>query len=449
MKTIASEPESASALASILSARLERFLAPLLLALDQVLDRRLVQTFAATISILLEQRYRATGLLLSELGAFLAGFEHAPAGTKRLSNLLRSRRWSSKRLEDFLWSAAEQELRDQICRGHDALLLWDESVWEKPESIALEGLGSVRSAHAARLKRIRSGFYTPPGPPVFVPGLHWLSLLLMGRSGPPTLAKMRWWTSRGPRSEEKRDVEEALLEQCASAWGEMVLHVFDRGFAGAPWLERLARTGVRFVLRWPARYRLQDLFGEEAAAWMHARGRKTRSRRQIWDAHHHQYRPGGVLALPVRHPAYAGPLWLVVSRRGKGHEPWYLLTNEIAETPTQMWRVVFAYARRWQIEMAFRFTKSELALESPRLWFWENRQKLLQMVALAYAFLLRLLEPVPEVQRLKATLLSRFCPRTGKRSREVSTPLYRLRAAICNLFLSLRTPSLPLLQSSG
>ena len=42
MKTIASEPESASALASIVSARLERFLAPLLLALDQVLDRRLV-----------------------------------------------------------------------------------------------------------------------------------------------------------------------------------------------------------------------------------------------------------------------------------------------------------------------------------------------------------------------------------------------------------------------
>lgn len=31
--------------------------------------------------------------------------------------------------------------------------------------------------------------------------------------------------------------------------------------------------------------------------------------------------------------------------------------------------MVFAYARRWQIEMAFRYTKSELALESPRLWF--------------------------------------------------------------------------------
>jgi hypothetical protein len=192
MKTIASELGSASALASILSARLERFLAALLLGFDQVLDRRLVKTFAATISILLEQRYRATGLLLSELGAFLAGFEHAPAGTKRLSNLLRSKRWSATEMEDFLRSTAERHFHDLLCRGHEVLLLWDESVWEKPESIALEGLGSVRSAHAARLKRIRKGFYTPPGPPVFVPGLEWLSLLLMGRSGPPTLAKMRW-----------------------------------------------------------------------------------------------------------------------------------------------------------------------------------------------------------------------------------------------------------------
>lgn len=448
MKTIASELCSASALASTLSGRLERYLTPLLLRLDELLDRRLVQTFASTFCILLEQRYRASGLLLSELGAFLAGFGHAPAGTKRLSNLLRSKRWSATVLEDYLWSTAERQLMDLVCRGREALLLWDESVWEKPESIALEGLGSVRSAQAARLKRIKKGFYTPPGPPVFVPGMQWLSLLLVGRSGPPVLAKMRWWTTRGPHTEEKRAVEGSLLEQCAAAWGAMVLHVFDRGFAGAPWLAALAQAQVRFVVRWPRRFHLQDLLlGQEAPAWQHARGKRTRSRRQIWDAHHQIWRPGGVLALPVRHPAYPVPLWLVISRRAKGQEPWYLLTNEPAETPQQMWQVVFAYARRWQIEMAFRFTKSELALESPRLWFWDNRLKLLQMVALVYAFLLSLLDP--ELKQLREALLKGFCPRTGKRSREVSTPLYRLRAAICFLCLSLRTPLLPHFQSSG
>jgi hypothetical protein len=447
MKTIAAGLGDSAALASTLSERLEHFVAPLLVRLDRVLDRRLVQTFAALLSILLLQRYRATGLLLSELGAFLAGAEHAPAGTKRLSNLLRSQRWSATVVEDFLWERAERALSDLLCRGHDALLLWDESVWEKPEAVALEGLGSVRSVHAERLKRIKKGFYTPPGPPVFLPGMQWLALLLMGRTGPPLVAKMRWWTTRGPRAEQKRTVEESLLEQCARAWGESVLHVFDRGFSGELWLSALARARVRFVLRWPGRYRLQSLFGEEAAAWKHVRGKKTRSRREIWDAHHHCWRTGGVLAVPVRHPAYAGTLWLVVSRRGKGHEPWYLLTNEPCETPKQMWRVVFAYARRWQIEMSFRFTKSELALESPRLWFWENRQKLLQIVTLAYAFLLSLLQP--ELQALREELLRRFCPRTGKRSREVSTPLYRLRAAISFLFQSPRTPSLLHLQSSG
>jgi hypothetical protein len=95
MQTIAAELQNPPALAHILSERLQGFLSPLLLELDERLDRRLVQTFASLVSILLEQRHRATGLLLSELGAFLIGAEHAPAGTKRLSNLLRSPRWAA------------------------------------------------------------------------------------------------------------------------------------------------------------------------------------------------------------------------------------------------------------------------------------------------------------------------------------------------------------------
>ena len=161
MKTIAAGLGDSAALASTVSGRLERFLAPLLQELDQVLDRRLVKSFAALISILLQQRYRATGLLLSELGAYLTGPEHAPAGTKRLSNLLRSKRWSAGRVEDYLWAQASRQLSDLLCRGRDALLLWDESVWEKPEAVSLEGLGSVRSTHAERLKRIRPGYYSP------------------------------------------------------------------------------------------------------------------------------------------------------------------------------------------------------------------------------------------------------------------------------------------------
>jgi hypothetical protein len=37
---------------------------------------------------------------------------------------------------------------------------------------------------------------------------------------------------------------------------------------------------------------------------------------------------------------------------GSGREPWYLLTNERILTPEDAWQIVFAYARRWQVEMS-------------------------------------------------------------------------------------------------
>jgi hypothetical protein len=70
--------------------------------------------------------------------------------------------------------------------------------------------------------------------------------------------------------------------------------------------------------------------------------------------------------------------------------------------------------------------------------------KLLQIVALVYAFLLSLLE-----QNLKdyiQSLLRAGCHRTGKRCRIAPTPLYRIRLALANLFNQL---NLPLIQSSG
>ena len=93
-----------------------------------------------------------------------------------------------------------------------------------------------------------------------------------------------------------------------------------------------------------------------------------------------------------------------------------------------------AYGRRWQIEMTWRYSKSELAMESPRLWFWENRAKLLLMVSLAYAFLLSLLDPL--LREPRAWLLSHWCHRTGKRSQKTLAPLYRLRSALSALWLA-------------
>lgn len=416
--------------------KLALFLSPLLKPLDEQIDARLVRTFLATIAALLQHRHSTCGLLLSELGGYLLSPAQAPAGTKRLSNLLRCPRWSFDLIERFLWRQASERCDQLRAEGEDVLVLWDESVVEKPESIALEGLCAVRSATAQRLKRIKPGYFNPPGGrPIFVPGWQWITLLLMGRSGPPTVAAMRWWSTRGPQAIAARTVQSRLLRQCKRDWGRRVLHVFDRGYAGGPWLELLSQQKVRFILRWPKHYKLIDgqrESGKEAKAWQLTRGQRSWEYRLLRDARHNCERKTGVYALEVRHSQYEGTLWLVVSRPGVGREPWYLLTNEKITTPEAAWKIVLAYARRWQIEMAFRYTKSELAFESPRLWKWEGRLKLLLMATLAYAFLLTLLS-WPE---LCAWLLRHYCHRTGKRSRDTPTPLYRLRDALSRLWLS-------------
>lgn len=442
--------QAAPEMTAVLALRLENFLAPLLLYLDRFLDKRLVRTLGRVIETIIVFRHSTHGLLLSELGGYLLSPMHAPAGTKRISNLLRSGRWTHDVLDHYLWGQADQHVQAWETSGRDVLAVWDESVLEKPESIALEGLCAVRSSQAARLKHIRPGFYNPPGGrPVFVPGLQWLGLLVLGYEGAPVLAAMRWWTRRGPHTSDRRREEEQLLVQCAQAWGPRVLHIFDRGFAGSPWLSKVRDRHLRFVQRWPKSYTLLDEFGTRRKAWEITRGKRSWGQRQLWDAHRHCFRKTGIYATSVRHPdAPQQPLWLVVSRPGPGREPWYLLTSEPVALADDAWRIVLAYARRWQIETAWRYNKSELAMESPRVWAWENRLKLLLLVALAYAFLLSLLEPA--LTPLREWLLDTWCHRTGKRSQEALTPLYRLRSALSRLWLTYPPPlSLPFLQNSG
>lgn len=437
--------QASPAIAAALRQHLGVFLAPLLVVLDAHLDRRLVRTFAASIEAIVRWRNRAHGLLLSELGGYLLSPDHAPAGTKRLSNLLRSPKWSAALIAQFLWQQAAARLTTLEAGDEEMLAVWDESVLEKPESQAIEGLCAVRSSKAHRLTRIKPGFFQPPARPIFVPGMQWIGVLVLGMSGPPTVAAMRWWTSRGARTSDKRTEEGVLFAQCVVAWGRRVVHVWDRGFAGRAWLVQALAARVRFVLRWPGRYKLCAATGEERKAWQIARGKRSWEHRLVWDARRQCERRTGVVAFPVTHPATAQPLWLVVARQGKGREPWYLLTTEPIHTADDAWRVVFIYLRRWQVETTWRYGKSELAMESPRVWTWERREKLLLMATLVYAFLLSLLDPAME--DVRHWLLRCWCHRTGKRSRETPTPLYRIRSALGCLWHEHRLAPQP--QTSG
>jgi hypothetical protein len=417
-----------------LESQLVEWLWPILSKLNEQMDRRLVGTFLGLVMAIVMHRHRHHGLLLSELGGYLLGAEHCCAGTKRISNLMHSENWEAGEIEHFLWQAGTQRVEALWEQGELPLVIWDESVLEKPESLQAERLCAVRSSKAVRLKRIKPGFFNPPGGrPIFVPGFHWLQILIIGRKGTPTLAHMRWWTTRGKAQSKKRDEEKDVLTYIDRIWGKDVLHIWDRGFAGNPWLTQAFLHGARFVLRWPKNYTLVDELGQVCKPGEISKAKRSWEHRYLWDARRRCKRKTGIIAFPVTDPTHNQPLWLVVVRR-KGQSPWYLLTSEPAHSPELAWQIALAYARRWQVEMAIRYTKSELAFESPRLLKWQHRHKLLLIAALAYAFLLSLLHL--DLASLRSWLLRTFCHRTGKRSRKTPAPLYRLRIALSVLWLT-------------
>jgi hypothetical protein len=422
------------AVAEELGKQLAEYLYPLLVLLDSQVDKRLVRTFLLTVQTIITFRDRINGLLLSELGGYLAGPEHAPAGTKRIGSLIRSEKWDSRMIEEFLFWQADKQLQKWKQTGYDGIACWDSSVIEKPESQELEGLCPVHSSKAARRTRIRKGYYHPPVGRICVAGMHWLAVTLVPlyqTQGTAILAAMRWWTSRGIYASFERDEQARLLQWLAQAWGRQVVHVFDQGFAGLLWLRLCLGLNLRFVLRWRKDYHLVDAKGMAKAAWKIAKGKRGWPDRKLWDSRRHRSYQGGVVAMPVSHPQLPGvPLWLVVAR-GLEH-PWYLLTSDPVTTEEEAWNVVFAYMRRWQIEVTWRYDKSELAFESPRVVKWEHRVRLLLLATLAYGFLLSLLKA--SHLRLRLWLLRHWCHRTGQHARNAQAPLYRLRSAISQLW---------------
>ncbi|WP_255594029.1 hypothetical protein [Pontibacter sp. HSC-14F20] len=200
-KNASSAPEVLSQ-ARFFSHRLEDFLAPFLVQLDRLLDHRLVLTFQALCQALVRHRSRSSGLLLSELGGVLLSPHKAPAGTKRLSNLLRSQNWSSEVIADYLGHQARQYVERLLAAERELpLLLWDESVQEKTERLKSQGLCAVRSVKAKRALRIKPGYCSPMRrcTRIGTPGGWSLPTPAAGRSSRPSAStRQRWaWRAAG------------------------------------------------------------------------------------------------------------------------------------------------------------------------------------------------------------------------------------------------------------
>jgi len=431
--------------AEVLSQLCYVFVRPVLGRLHQAMDRRLVRTLLDLLQVIVIHRHRPQGLVLSELGGHLLGPAQAPAGTKRIERLLHSARWQATTLIDFLWEKGDEAVQWLIHPQDSIYVIWDESVIEKPESLTAARLGPVRSSKARRLLRIKPGYYTPPRGPAFVPGWNWLQLLVAGPRGPATLTHLRWWTTRGEMASDKRTEESQVLQQVARRWGRLVVHVWDQGFAGAPWVSQALQHQVRFILRWKKNYQLQTDTGQLRKAWECTRGKRSMDHRLIYDSRRRCQRDTGLVYLRVRLPDLPDWLWLVVARPGQGRTPWYLLTNDPIADLAAAWQVVFAYSRRWQVELSIRYSKAELALESPRLRAWAALTKLWAILALVQAFLVSLLDV--RLMPLRTWLLQRWCAHYDKRSLKTPAPLYRLRLALSSLWLAHRPASLPRLNS--
>ena len=168
---------------------------------------------------------------------------------------------------------------------------------------------------------------------------------------------------------------------------------------------------VKFVIRWIKTHKFFDSHGVEKKVWEIGRGKKYLAHTEIFDVPTGQKMPCDIWWTQVWHANYAYPLFCVKVRVKK--KIWYLITNEPVKTAAQAWEIVFTYKRRWQIETSFRYGKCELAMESPRLWAFENRLKLLSIVTLVYAFLLHLLEPLYRDRVRSVLRLNAIEPESG------------------------------------
>lgn len=405
------------------------YLSSLQKELSKKIDARYVRTFYDLFIAILMFRNRPMGLLLSELGGFIAGFSSAPAGTKRISHLLGCAGWTHKIIDNFFFDRGKQRIEQLESESKRPLLLWDDSRIEKSESTYLAGLCSVFSSKAQRLTRIRPGFFSPPGKRIYTTGYKWTAVSLSALGEIPSVFNMTWWTTRGKHKEQGTNIVYRMLKKIEKEIGQKALHVLDRGYANANMLEWLIEANQDYLIRWKGNHIFLNEKGQFKKIHNIARSYKGQQDKHVYDKERKKMKKVSIAWAPVKHPEFPdNQLYLVIIRdKNNPNPPIYLITSIPLEDKKTAWEMCFSYIHRWEIEQSFRCCKSELAMESPRLWFFERTLKLLAIVSLVYDFLLRML---CNWKAWTKQLFSSWCHRTGNRYRKAAIPIYRLRAAI-------------------
>jgi len=111
--------------AAFLLTKAQKYLAPVEERLNAKIDKRLVKTFYNLFMTISMFRNRAMGLVLSELGAYICGPDHAPAGTKRISNLLRSKKWKASIIDDYFFDRTKDRIKKIAEQKRRPLMSWE------------------------------------------------------------------------------------------------------------------------------------------------------------------------------------------------------------------------------------------------------------------------------------------------------------------------------------
>lgn len=114
--------------------RCATFLVSFLTALDRQLDARMVGILAQGIGVVVRHFNRALALLLNELGSYLCGPEHTPAGLNRLANLLHSPRWQATVIHKYRLDRGTAAVLAEPARGSEgrALSIMTAACWRSP-----------------------------------------------------------------------------------------------------------------------------------------------------------------------------------------------------------------------------------------------------------------------------------------------------------------------------
>jgi transposase len=271
--------------------------------------------------------------------------------------------------------------------------------------------------------------------------MEWSASVLTSETDTPSVCQMSWWTTKGNHRTCRDDVFYTMLRRVSSMikWcNAAVCHVFDRGYASASTLEKMFNFNLTFILRFKSNILLKDQEGIIKNTYRFSVGKRAFSSRRFLDKERGGHRKVSILYVPVTHPEWDDKqLYLVIVRdKTNKTEPMYLLTNELVDTVGMAWAIFKRYMKRWDIEQTFRAAKSSLAIQSLRLWFWENRLKLLFIVTLVLDFLLHIISKHKDWGN---NIIQTWRPRTGKKHKrqKYRFPFYELRAAIALLLLYL------------